>query len=130
MSLVPGSFLKLVREWKSGDQVALNFPMQVRVHKQSNVTHEKTTEVVNLEYIAMTRGPLVYATGLIDGYKREETLLLPQQNLESLYSAAAAAPAGFKGPAFNLLPSDQRSLITFVPYYEAGGRSDGRWRLA
>lgn len=125
--ITPDSYLKLMREWKAGDQVVLDFPMKLHVHQKSNTTYEKTTEVVKLDYIAFTRGPLAYATGLIDGYKREDTLLVPREKPESLFTSITA-PIGINGPAFKLALPD-RAPIVFVPYYEAGGRADGMWRL-
>ena len=79
------------------------------------------------EYLAITRGPLVYATGLIDGFKTEETLRLP---------------AGSSDGWPELMPFDRvqssrsirmhlgyREPLLFEPYYRAGGRFDGAWRL-
>ena len=53
-------------------------------------------QVMRYEYVAITRGPLVYATGLIDGFKTEETLRLPQDR--SALLELADTPAGFGGP--------------------------------
>ena len=36
-------------------------------------------EVLRFDYLAITRGPLVYATTLIDGYKIEETLRISDE---------------------------------------------------
>ena len=81
-------------------------------------------EVMRYDYVALTRGPLVYATGLIDGFKAEETLRLGENPVLEL----ASAPQGFEGPAIRMTLG-YREPLTFLPYYEAGGRADGRWRL-
>ena len=123
----PGTYVRLSRRWKRGDVVTLHLPMRVKLHQKSQITHEKHTEVVRLDYVALTRGPLVYATGLIDGYKRDETVPLPRQNPRQQV-VPPATPAGFNGPAVGLsLPG--RSPLVFLPYYEAGGREDGAWRI-
>ena len=50
--------------------------------------------MLHFDYLAVTRGPLVYATGLIDGYKIEETLRVPAPTdatwLETVPAAGAA----------------------------------------
>jgi uncharacterized protein len=38
------------------------------------------------------------------------------------------APPGCEGPAIRLNLND-RPPLTFLPYYEAGGRQDHAWRL-
>ena len=78
------------------------------------------------EYAAVTRGPLVFATGLIDGFKTEETVILADG--APLEMAPEALPAGANGPAIRLKLASRTDLV-FVPYYEAGGRADGAWRL-
>jgi hypothetical protein len=45
----PGEFLRVEREWKSGDSVELKFPMQIRTSHYYNNS------------IAVERGPLVYS---------------------------------------------------------------------
>jgi hypothetical protein len=37
-------------------------------------------------------------------------------------------PPGFEGPAIRMTLG-YREPLTFLPYYEAGGRDDGAWRL-
>lgn len=123
---VPGRYCKLLREWKHGDEVRLTFPMKLKVHLKTYTVDHHGQEIVKMDYFALTRGPLLYATGLIDGYKKEETVKIPKLFAEAQFSAAPVPP-GFNGPAFQLnLPG--RNPILFLPYYEAGGRSDGKWR--
>lgn len=70
-------------------------------------------EVLRRDYLALSKGPLVYATGLIDGFKTAETVRAPQvsDDGETL-----------------ILNSDGRAPIRFEPWYRAGGRVDGAWR--
>ena len=82
--------------------------------------------VLQQDYVAITRGPLVYATGLIDGYKTEETVQLPAGGaaaaLQLLPTAAGQAPRIRLSPL-------HRAPLDFEPYYGADGRRDGGWRL-
>lgn len=131
----PNTFASVEREWRAGDVVTLEFPMPPKLHRavHRNIQESRapdgspvSQEVLRFDYVAITRGPLVYSTSLIDGFKMEETIRLPA------YPAAAlellAAPAGSEAPPVRL-NLGYRAPLTFVPYYEAGGRADGTWRL-
>ncbi|MGZ5200670.1 MAG: glycoside hydrolase family 127 protein [Telluria sp.] len=128
-------FFRLRRQWRAGDVVELELPMAPALHRQvSQNTQESRApdgspvaqQVMRYDYVAITRGPLVYATGLIDGFKREETLRLPRDAQAAL--EVTGPPGGFAGPAI-VLHLGYRPPLTFQPYYEAGGRRDGTWRL-
>jgi uncharacterized protein len=83
-----------------------------------------TQEVLHFDYGALTCGPLVYASGLVDGYKVDETLPRPVAALRAEAPVAAAED----GPDLHVHVSG-RSPLTFGPYFRAGGRRDGTWRL-
>ena len=128
---VADGFLVIDRPWRDGDEILLGFPMQVQIHQacDRNVQESRAPdgspvaqEVLRYDYCALSRGPLVYATGLIDGYRLQETL--------------PAVPTGDwidevqngNGPALALrLPG--RAPLLFEPYFLAGGRQEGSWRL-
>ncbi|MFC3579261.1 glycoside hydrolase family 127 protein [Sphingomonas hylomeconis] len=121
-ALVPDSYIRI----ETSDRVVLTLPMPPRLHHaalrnvQESLAPDGTPvaqEVLRHDYVAMTRGPLVYATGLIDGFKTEETVRL-----------AADVVTVDADDALVLSPRD-RSPIRFEPYYRAGGRRDGAWRL-
>ena len=83
---------------------------------------------MHYDYMAITRGPLVYATSLIDGYKSAETLLIRAgAGPGDLIEEVPALETGV-APVLRLHTSG-RAPLTFVPYYAAGGRHDGAWRL-
>jgi uncharacterized protein len=124
---VPGQYHRLDRLWKAGDRIRLTLPMSPRLLRAASVVQQQKKEYFRLDYAAMVRGPLVYATGLIDGFKREETLKWPSKPATELFTPAPA-PAGAEGPAFRL-NLEYRSPLLFQPYYEAGGRRNGVWRL-
>jgi len=123
---VPGRYARIARSWQAGDIIALDLPMPARVHyaAQRNVQESLAPggvpvaqEVLHYDYLALTRGPLAYATGLIDGYKRGETLRF-----------AGAPLATVEGQTIRLAP-EGRDPILFEPFYRAGDRQDGSWRL-
>ena len=131
-SLVPGAFAILDRDWRAGDEIALSFPMIPLLHCKAHRNVQESVapdgsavrqEVLHFDYVAITRGPLVYSTGLIDGFKMEETIRLGgEPRLEM-----AEAP-GCEGPAIRM-NLEGRAPLVFHPYYEASGRRDGAWRL-
>jgi DUF1680 family protein len=135
-AVAPGAYLALAREWRSNDEITLRLPLRPMVHwKASRSVQESRApdgepihqEVMHYDYAAITCGPLVYATGLIDGYKSAETLRLPRPDTAARLELVAPPP-GSRGPALRLKLDDRESL-TFLPYYETGGRCDGAWRL-
>jgi DUF1680 family protein len=122
----PGSYARIDRLWRPGDTIALDLPMAPRVHHavQRNVQESLAPggepvaqEVMRYDYIAFTRGPLVYATGLVDGFKRGETVRF-----------AGAPVVSAEGDALRIEP-EGRAPIVFEPYFRVGGRRDGVWRL-
>ena len=123
---IPGSYARIERDWEPGDVVTLDLPMPVRVHRamQRNVQESLAPgnvpvaqEVMRYDFVAVTRGPLAYATGLIDGFKRGETVRF-----------AGAPVAIAEGETIRMEP-EGRAPIVFEPWYRAGGRHDGAWRL-
>ena len=133
---VPGSYAAIERSWCDGDEVALDFPMAARVHRAVNRNVQESRapdgeavhqQVLRFEYLGLTRGPLVYATGLIDGFKTEETLRLPSTDPGD-WLTVLPPQEGDAAPLLELRPV-LRAPLRFEPYYRAGGRADGAWRL-
>lgn len=130
---LPGSYLVIDRLWQPGDIVRLHLPMRAVLHQRHhrNVQESRAPDgsavhqtVLDLGYAALTRGPLVFATPLIDGFKTEETVRLPEAPLDQWVSEVpdSALPTlrmnlGYRPP------------LDFQPYFLAGGREDGAWRL-
>ena len=132
----PGNFAILDREWQRGDRIDLSFPMppQIQRHALRNVQVSRAPdgapvhqEVLHHGYLALTRGPLVYATGLIDGFKTEETVCLPAGPADAWLELLT--PAGVEGGPAIRMHLGYRAPLLFEPYYRAGGRVDGAWRL-
>ncbi len=131
----PGTYTCVERLWQPGDQVTLQLPMPPQLQRQrlQNTQESRAPDgspvaqvVLQHDYVAITRGPLVYATGLIDGTKTEETIRLPDGGaaaaLQLLPTAAGQAPRIRLSPL-------HRAPLDFEPFYGADGRRDGGWRL-
>jgi DUF1680 family protein len=132
---LPGAALPIQREWRQDDVITLSLPMRPQAHFRAHSNTQESRapddspvrqEVLHFDYVAITRGPLVYATGLIDGYKIEETLRLPAPADAAWLETLPAAAAG--GPDVRVSPLGRPPLV-FSPYYRAGGRRDRTWRL-
>ena len=134
-SVRPGTYACVDRLWQAGDRVTLVLPMPpvLQCQRLHNTQESRAPDgspvrqdVLHHEYVAITRGPLVYATGLIDGFKTEETVRLRAQadtpQLELLPGGAGQAPV------IRLSP-EGRAPLDFSPYYSADGRRAGGWRL-
>jgi len=126
IAATPGSYARIERHWAPGDVITLDLPMPPCVHHaiQRNVQESQAPggepvaqEVMRYDYVAITRGPLAYATSLIDGFKRDETVR---------FTGSPVAVAD--GEAIRLEP-EGRPPIVFEPYFRAGGRHHGAWRL-
>ena len=124
------------RRWCAGDVISIDLPMPVRAHRRSQRSvqeslapdgTEVSQEVLRLDYLALTRGPLVYATGLIDGYKIADTFRMPDQSLADSQEAFDVTQAAAGGALQWRAPG--RAPVPFLPYYRVGDRRDGAWRL-
>ena len=131
-----GQYALVERVWHPGDDILMRFPMRPRTHRAINRNIQESRapdgspvrqQVMRYDYLAISRGPLVYATDLIDGYKTEETLCLPQ-GPEEAWLKTLPPPSADDAPRIELLPL-YRDPIVFAPYFCAGGRITGAWRL-
>lgn len=137
LPLTPGSFARVERNWFSGDELLLELPMRVATHRrlQQNTQESRAPDgspvaqqVLRFEYFALSRGPLVYATELIDGFKTEETIRLPETPQDEWLETLPAGPDD-EGPQIRL-HLGYRPPLSFSPYYRCGGRTGGSWRLS
>lgn len=126
-----GGYFTINRTWVEGDEISMNFPLKLKIsHKaeDSNTARGESAPISRMHWFSLGRGPLVYSvSGLIGGKDREGTYLLPEDKPES-YFVPVSGPAGTKGQAFELRLPNQKPLL-FVPYFEAGKRMPGNWRL-
>jgi DUF1680 family protein len=129
-SLKSGEFFKVERAWREKDVLEIEFPMDLRVYQKTEEAPipQGGGEIYRVNWLAMAKGPLVYsANGLIDGKDRERTFHLSSTNAADLFSPTTS-PEGMKGSAYVLKSATQVPMV-FVPYFEAGGRKTGSWRL-
>jgi len=131
-----GAFFAIQREWRRDDLITLSLPMRPQLHVKTHSSTQESLapddspirqEVMHFDYFAITRGPLAYATSLIDGYKIEETLRVPSPTDPSWLETLPATDAA-EGPDVRVAPLGRPALV-FSPYYRAGGRRDRTWRL-
>ncbi|HRK22863.1 MAG TPA: glycoside hydrolase family 127 protein, partial [Fimbriimonadaceae bacterium] len=123
---IPGTYLDLDFSGQNRVRLRLDFPMPIKVHRAAHSIDHHGQEIVRDDYFALTRGPIVYAAGLLDGYKKAETLRAPHLNLESRFEDVEGSESAL-GPTIHLRLPDH-SPIELKPYVEAGGRSQGTWR--
>ena len=126
-----GTFVALTRQWCDGDEIQAQFPARPLLQRRTNRNVQESLapdgspvrqEVLHEEYVAFTHGPLVYATGLIDGFKASESVRLPEGSPEGWLRHEAASMS-------LTVELDGRPPLVFTPYFAAGGRVDGAWRL-
>src|SRR5690606_28215015 len=122
-SVEPGRYLELEREWRDGEVVALSLPMRARVHRRGyrNVQESRSPDgsavrqlVRQHRYVAFSRGPLAYATGLVDGYRDREVVRLTEDDA-AVRIETLADPAGGPAPVLRLHPAE-RPALDFQPY--------------
>ncbi len=129
-----GSYARVARRWQDGDTILLDLPLDPVAHRatnrnvQASITPDGEAiaqEVQRHDYLALTLGPLVYATSLIDDFKVEESLRFADGEVRI---DPVPAMQGTSGDNL-LLHAEGRPALPFQPYYRAGGRSNGAWRL-
>ncbi len=121
---VPGKYLDISRNWSPGDTLKISFPMKLRLAEISNEYNEKGEYIDTTQrFVAILRGPLVYATNLPDTLEHPTGFRVPTSDLLPFISPAETPP-GLQGPAYKLrLPG--KDPLTLVPFYEVGARKEG-----
>ena len=132
---VPAQFAKIEREWKSGDEITIDMPMDVKFIEG----HPRIEEVRN--QVALKRGPVVYCiesadlpkdTDITDVYISSEKTLTPTYKqdflggLETLYGEilirkdkAKVMYNEIQRPKFEAYKTD------LIPYYAWSNRGQG-----
>ena len=117
--VIQDGYLLFTREWVTGDEVSWELDTPIRVVPLTYSVDHHGQEVVRTDYAYVAHGPWVYATGLIDGYRKEETLRIPRLTPE--------APFRLENDEIRFY-APGRTPILFLPYYRAAGRHEGAWR--
>lgn len=122
--LKPGAYYTIDRQWKKGDVVEMVLPMPLRIVQQSEaaIMPQGKDDLYRVNWFALARGPLVFAgDGLIEGRDRETNFKIDAGHIAQYVSADGAS-------AYRFSPPGAKPLL-FRPFYEAGGREAGTWRL-
>lgn len=107
------------RDWKSGDTVELQLPMQVR----KTVAHDSLE--VNNGKIALERGPIVYAAESIDngGNVLDFSLDTSSDFTTNYRQDLLNGVVTINGKAWN---GEQEQSFTAIPYYSWANRGDSK----
>ncbi|ANH84105.1 hypothetical protein A8C56_20700 [Niabella ginsenosidivorans] len=130
-SISSGAYYRLVRDWDQQNVIELDFPMPLRVVRSAEFATmpQGTADMYRADWFAVTKGPLVYAgNGLIDHKDRERNFQLSPEKISSFFTPVSGRQ-NQQAVYFRFDPGGIAPLI-FVPFYEAGGRKTGGWRLA
>lgn len=127
-SKIEKGYLAIERDWKKGDVVELNLPMEI----QKVYSHKLLIE--NAGRVALQRGPLVYCAEAIDNGGKTSTLVLPvgtKLNTELrkdllngiiiLKGEAAVPTIGTDATSVSTVPKP----FVAVPYYSWAHRGEG-----
>jgi len=101
----------------------LRFSVSAAVQPFTYVQRHHRQEIVRTDYAFLKRGPYVYAHGLIEGYRKLETVRIAK--LFPLNSFTAIP--GRIHPSF-FLKGQGRTKLLLEPFYAAGARHDGAYR--
>lgn len=126
-----GSYYTLIGTWGKENVIEINFPIELKLVEQSEfaIVPQGTADIYRVHWLALTRGPLVYAAnGLINGEDREKTFHLSMKDGVKLFKPVNLI-SGVPGQGYELTVTGVKPLL-FLPFYEAGGRRPGAWRLA
>jgi hypothetical protein len=98
-------YLVLQRTWAKGDTVEIKLGCPIELHSK---------EYANQSWVAITRGPLVYATS-------SQVKTLPSEKCSREAFHLTDAPSGSHGPAIEWVRAEGGGNVPFLPFYEAGG---------
>ncbi|HTN38407.1 MAG TPA: beta-L-arabinofuranosidase domain-containing protein [Arachidicoccus sp.] len=125
-----GRFLKIEADWSPGDQIDINFPIELTVLEKSERAKvpQGSNDIYKINWFALQAGPLIYATGgLFDGKDREKSFQFPVDKPGDYIKKIPAQP-GKQGDSYQLTVPGSKPLV-FVPFFEAGGRKLGTWHF-
>ncbi len=122
----------LSREWKKGDVIEVNLPMEIR----RVVAHEKVKSTTGK--VALLRGPLVYCTEYYDNNNRTSNLILPNDaplttefkkdllgGIMIIKGKSIALNIDASGKKVN---TEEQNFVA-IPYYARCNRGNGEMRI-
>jgi DUF1680 family protein len=123
-----GGYMVVSGDWMNGDRVRVSVGMGPRLIRVWNAYNEKGWYMDGTSgYAALMRGPLVYAAEHADTLEAPDPIFVPKSISAGDFTSSAAS-SGLKGPTYSLAALGREPII-FVPFYEAGGRSNDICRV-
>ncbi|MGS2761108.1 aceric acid hydrolase [Sinomicrobium sp. M5D2P9] len=133
--LRPGTYAKVSRKWKRGDEIVLNLPMPVTLMEANPLVEETRNQV------AVKRGPLVYCLESEDlpgdtrineialdpeaGFDLDKQLMANRQ-VVILKTTAGIKNREWKKSLYRPLEKEEKGIaVKFVPYFTWGNRGVG-----
>jgi len=113
-------YIKLLREWKAGDMVALELEMPI----ERVVSHPKVK--MNVGKVAIKRGPLVYCIEEMDNKENFDTIYLNPNN-QLVTEDQSELLGGIK--VIKSLNENNETNLTAVPYFAWDNREPGSMKV-
>ena len=129
-------YVRVDRRWAAGDAIVVALPMRPVMHERlhENVQESRAPDgsavrqrVVHERFVGLTRGPLAYATGLVDGFRFGETIRVPSRDPGGWLIEEANLDAA-SGPSIRMRLVERDDLV-FTPWFGIGDRRHGAWRI-
>lgn len=125
-------YLVIDREWKSGDEISYQIPMQI------NRVIAKTELQFNNNRVALQRGPLVYCVEGADNNGKAWNIIFPQGTKpeisdykvldEDIKAITAVVPAVTIGDDGYSIKTEQKKIIA-IPYYTWANRGKNEMQV-
>ena len=106
-------YLVVRRIWAKANEVDVKLDFQIK---------HRLLDRANQRWLAITRGPLVYAAA------KDVKVIQPEDRPREI-PRLTEAPPGFHDPAIAWTGAEDGGTVTFLPYYEAGGTDNGSKRF-
>jgi len=128
---VTDGYLYIAREWKNGDQIILDLPMDVRELEANPYVSQDAGRV------ALSRGPLIYCVeGADNGDRLEDLLITKKASFEAIWDEnllggvcklrfTALRRKPFDGLYRKWAPEYEEVTAIAIPYYAWGNREEG-----
>lgn len=116
------------RNWKKGDKVEMNLPMEVK----EVIANKALTDDNNK--VALQRGPLIYCAEWKDNEGSVSNLMIPEktifkvENATDLLNNVTVLKAEVM-QRHNLIKGEKKVILTAIPYYSWANRGKGEMRI-
>lgn len=119
---VLNGYTEINRNWKKGDQVELELPIQPRIISAS----EKVKDLK--DKVAIAAGPLIYCLEELDNPTLDGLTIDPASSFKASFQQDLLSGINvIEGEARN--QKNEKIAVKAIPYYAAGNRSAGGYKL-